>query len=204
MQRYWLLTWTTYGTWLPGDPRGFVGRVRIADGIRDEANQFQAEPHRASQPLLANSVQTLKQTPVRLNYSQADLLLQQFRETANYRRWIIAAGAVMSNHIHLVVGVPDDPEPSTLLRDFKSYGSRVLNRTTDIPAGHKWWTEHGSTRKLADETALSNAIAYVMQQEFPLVVWTDQEWIRTNLPNRIDELNQENHRGDLRPPARQG
>jgi len=23
----WLLTWTTYGTWLPGDERGFVGNV---------------------------------------------------------------------------------------------------------------------------------------------------------------------------------
>lgn len=72
MDRYWLLTWTTYGTCLPGDPRGFVGRVRIADGIREEANQFLTEPHRGMQPLLANSVQTLKQTPVRLNYSQAD------------------------------------------------------------------------------------------------------------------------------------
>ena len=26
--RYWLLTWTTYGTWLPGDDRGFVSPVR--------------------------------------------------------------------------------------------------------------------------------------------------------------------------------
>ena len=23
----WLLTWTTYGTWLPGDKHGFVGNV---------------------------------------------------------------------------------------------------------------------------------------------------------------------------------
>jgi len=23
----WLLTWATYGTWLPGDERGFVGNV---------------------------------------------------------------------------------------------------------------------------------------------------------------------------------
>ena len=25
VDRYWFLTWTTYGTWLPGDERGFVG-----------------------------------------------------------------------------------------------------------------------------------------------------------------------------------
>ncbi len=27
MDRYWLLTWTCYGHWLPGDSRGFVGNV---------------------------------------------------------------------------------------------------------------------------------------------------------------------------------
>jgi len=26
----WLLTWTTYGTWLPGDERGFVGFIQDA------------------------------------------------------------------------------------------------------------------------------------------------------------------------------
>jgi hypothetical protein len=34
----WLLTSTTYGTWLPGDERGFVGRVRdvrVGDEISD-------------------------------------------------------------------------------------------------------------------------------------------------------------------------
>src|SRR5437763_1061534 len=28
MDRYWLLSSTFYGNWLPGDPRGFVSRVR--------------------------------------------------------------------------------------------------------------------------------------------------------------------------------
>ena len=27
MDRYWLLTSTTYGNWLPGDPRGFVSTI---------------------------------------------------------------------------------------------------------------------------------------------------------------------------------
>jgi hypothetical protein len=27
VDRYWLLTNTSYGNWLPGDRRGFVGRV---------------------------------------------------------------------------------------------------------------------------------------------------------------------------------
>jgi hypothetical protein len=46
----WLLTWTTYGTWLPDDNRGFVGyirerqpadsRQRLDDAVRaDEASR---------------------------------------------------------------------------------------------------------------------------------------------------------------------
>ena len=38
MDRYWLLTWTTFGTWLPGDQRGFVGRERAADGRQSWLN----------------------------------------------------------------------------------------------------------------------------------------------------------------------
>jgi hypothetical protein len=40
MDRYWFLTWTTYGTWLPGDARGFVGRVWNEDlGPRVKHNE---------------------------------------------------------------------------------------------------------------------------------------------------------------------
>jgi hypothetical protein len=27
MDRYWLITWTCYGTWLPGARQGFVSHV---------------------------------------------------------------------------------------------------------------------------------------------------------------------------------
>ena len=36
MDRYWLITWTTYATWLPGDPRGSVTSVRDGRGPRRE------------------------------------------------------------------------------------------------------------------------------------------------------------------------
>jgi hypothetical protein len=32
MDRHWLLTWTMYGTWLPGDHRGFVSNVSNGNG----------------------------------------------------------------------------------------------------------------------------------------------------------------------------
>jgi REP element-mobilizing transposase RayT len=77
----------------------------------------------------------------------------------------------MRNHVHLVVGVPGDPEPADLLRDFKSYGSRALSRRWGKPANGTWWTESGSKRKLPNEPAVGAAIRYVREQPHPLVIW---------------------------------
>jgi hypothetical protein len=51
MDRYWLLTWTTYGTWLPGDKRGFVSPVRTGAGSERRHNQ-PGTPYDADMPRL--------------------------------------------------------------------------------------------------------------------------------------------------------
>jgi REP element-mobilizing transposase RayT len=125
-------------------------------------------------PGLAASAQAfLKGQPVYLTLEQAKVLLGQFQETAEYRAWLLLAVAVMANHFHILVGVREDPDPQTLLGDFKSYGSRALNRRWGKPASGTWWTEGGSKRKKAGEPAVRDAIQYVRVQEFPLVIWVN-------------------------------
>ena len=171
MDRYWFLTWTTYGTWLPGDERGFVAPIRDADGVQ-EIHNVPGTPHDADNPALKRfAQQQLKQPPIFLNTDQAHELLPQFQETAHFRKWQLLAAAVMANHVHLVVGVPGDPDPSSLLRDFKSYGSRCLNRRWSKPECGRWWTESGSKRKLPNQRAVDSAISYVQRQDNPLVSW---------------------------------
>jgi REP element-mobilizing transposase RayT len=80
----------------------------------------------------------------------------------------LLAGSIMANHVHLVVGVIGDPEPSELLKTFKSYASRVLNERWPRPASGTWWTSSGSTRKLGDDAAIVVATRYVRDQEFVL------------------------------------
>jgi hypothetical protein len=77
----------------------------------------------------------------------------------------------MRNHAHLVVGVPGDPDPADLLRDFKGYGSRALNKKWCKPTSGTWWTESGSRRKKPKGPALVAALAYVRDQRHALVVW---------------------------------
>lgn len=174
MDRYWLLTWATYGTWLPGDARGFVSSVRDGPGARVRHNQ-PATPYDADmQGLQRSARRLLKGSPITLQLEQATVLLRQFQETAAYRRWLLAAVAIMATHVHLVVGVPGDPDPADLLGDFKSYGSRALNRRWGKPLSQTWWVESGSRRRLPDLAAVLAAIEYVRNQLNPLIVWVPQ------------------------------
>ncbi len=175
LDRYWLLTWTTYGTWLPGDRRGFVSEHRDADGDKILHNR-PTEPYDADDAALRRYAEfRMASDAFRLEVEQADALVEQFRETADFRGWSLFAAAVMSNHVHVVVGVPGDPEPELLLRDFKSYGSRRLNRRFGKPTSGTWWTESGSRRKLPNEQAVASAITYVEQQRSPLATWSITE-----------------------------
>jgi REP element-mobilizing transposase RayT len=109
--------------------------------------------------------------PVRLTRALAEVVRRQFEETARIRGWQLLAGAIMANHIHLVVGVPGDPDPSVLLRDFKSYASRDLNRRDRVSARRRWWTEQGSNRKIGDWDTLETVLRYVREQEYALEFW---------------------------------
>ena len=172
MDRYWFLTSTTYGSWLPGDERGFVSSWRDQSGQRVIHN-IPGTPYDADMPALErNAEQLLKGDPIRFTLAQAEALLEQFLETAGYRKWQLLAAGIMANHVHLVVGVPGDPDPKKVLGDFKSYGSRVLNGRWGTPGSGTWWTHKGSKRKLSDEDAVLAAVNYVLHQEYPLVIWT--------------------------------
>ena len=172
MDRYWLLTWTTYGTWLPGDARGSVTSVRHGDGPRTEHDQPGTAWEGPLPALRLSAAAALKGPPIYLTVEQANILFDQFRETAGYRGWLLCAVAVMANHVHLVVGVPGDPDPADLMRDFKAYGSRALNRRHGKPQNGAWWSGGGgSRRKLPDARAVRAALGYVRRQHAPLAIW---------------------------------
>ena len=172
MDRYWLLTWRTYGSWLPGDARGFVSPVRDRSG-KEVCHNIPGTPYDADMPRLERHARNLlKCDPIRLVLAQAEVLIGQFAETAHYREWQLSAVAILENHVHVVVGVPGDPDPAEILGDFKSYGSRALNRRwTRTPSG-TWWAESGSRRKLSKPEDALAAIRYVREQAYPLVIWT--------------------------------
>ena len=135
--------------------------------------------------LAESSRHTLRGPPIFLIQEQAEALLAQFHETANIRKWQLIAVGIMVSHVHVVVGVPGDPSPSDILGDWKSYGSRVLNRRWGKPKSETWWTESGSKRKLSDERAILTAVAYVRDQESPLLLWIHPDFVVEIGPRRV-------------------
>jgi REP element-mobilizing transposase RayT len=161
-----------------------VSNVRDGPGPEVRHNipgtPYDADDRRVRQRAEANLVGN----PVRLTTEHAVVVAEQFRQTAAYRCWVLLATAIMANHVHLVVRVPDDPDPAKLLHDFKSYASRALKARGHVPTGGRWWTESGSRRKLSDEGAVRAAIEYVLHQERPLVAWSagEEEFQGVNTP----------------------
>jgi REP element-mobilizing transposase RayT len=188
MTRHWLITWTTYGSWLPGDSRGFVGRTRGPDGHKVIHNTPGTEYDDTLPPLRNYAGSILKCAPIFLQKPHAEALAEQFHETANHRGWCLVAVAIMPDHIHLIVGMDDDPEPEEILKAFKAYASRKLNRQWGKPASETWWTESGSRRKVRN---LITAVEYVRNQKNALLVWVAPEF----------DVSEGRRAGDVSPPV---
>ena len=191
MDRYWLLTNTCYGNRLPGDERGFVGRVwdHRRDDPQDQPrviHNIPGTPVDEDIPgLQEQSRAMMKGPPIHLTTPQSASLLAQFQETAHFRGWELVAVAIMFNHFHIVVGVSGDPEPSKILGDFKSWATRTLIRLFGAPRSKTWWTERGSKRKLSDENSINEAGQYVLyRQPEPLVTWSIETGANLGYPPR--------------------
>jgi REP element-mobilizing transposase RayT len=148
----YFITWTTYGTWLPGDDRGWVKRQR------------------GQQPPDAS----LRQTAQARMTDSACLLSPEERyvvETAvadhcQLRHWSLHVVNCRSNHVHVVLSATAPPK--AVRNQLKAWCTRKLKESVrqDRPSSppqsrQRWWSERGSCRYLNDDDSLEAAIVYV-------------------------------------------
>jgi REP element-mobilizing transposase RayT len=177
MDRHWLITWTCYGTWLPGARQGFVSHVRDEHGGLVIHN-IPGTPFDADMPWLESHARAqMKGPPVVLEQAAAVAMIAQYQETCRIRAWELEAASVMYNHTHLVVGVPGDPDPAPIRETFKSWATRAVKKLRPLPPNGTFWTAKGSNRKLPAERALRAGVIYVVRkQPSPLAVWFHPRW----------------------------
>jgi len=151
----YLLTFTTYGTWLHGRTEGSVDR---------QHNRFDTPflPVDARQEQMRRS--KLCQPEYRLDALRRDCVLEAIRAVAVHRTWTLWAAHVRTNHVHVVVSAPN-VRPEKVLVDFKSWSSRRLREAIDEDTDRNRWTQHGSTQYLWSEDELHRAVYYVIHRQ---------------------------------------
>ena len=147
----YFLTWTTYGTWLSGDDRGWVDH-------KDAGAHVPYKP--ANVALSAAMTKAMGQEAVRFSERQRTTVEESIRESCRLNNWTVHALGVRSNHVHVVLS-SGNAAPEKVMTHLKAYASRALN---DIFGPRRWWTRHGSTRYVKTASSLFKAVEYVEHQ----------------------------------------
>jgi REP element-mobilizing transposase RayT len=141
----YFLTWVSYGTWLPGDARGWV-EYRHGWQLPDPIREREARARMTEDACVL--------TPAQRRAVEA-----QIAETCTHRRWTLHAVNCRSNHVHVVV-TADGANPTKVRSDLKAWATRTLNDKFDNRR-ENWWAERGSIRYLNRDDELHTVILYV-------------------------------------------
>ncbi len=150
------VTWTCYGTFLPGDERGWT-KWHKGDQL--------------PQPLLEDWCRDrMAESPVLLEPDQREIVEQVIHEHCSVREWSLHGVNCRSNHCHVVV-TARDYDGDQVRDQFKAWGTRRLkeHQQRHIGSGQKlrenWWTRKGSVRKVFDEESLAAAVTYTIEAQ---------------------------------------
>jgi REP element-mobilizing transposase RayT len=148
----YFLTWTTYGTWLPGDERGWV------------AKPGQMQPPDAQRRQTAERLMT--EPALTLDPAQRRLVEDKIADHCRIRGWYLHIVNVRTQHVHVVVTAPGY-DPKVVMDELKAWCTRRLKEQDQVSRSRtgasrqKWWTQGGSKRWLNDATNLEEAVRYV-------------------------------------------
>jgi REP element-mobilizing transposase RayT len=150
----YFITFRTYGTWLPGDPRGTVDAAHRTPG------ELYADPDPARE---ARARRISRAGGLVLDDLGRECVDSTIREGCRRRGWQLAALNVRTNHVHVVVSAPVPPE--RVMADLKAWGTRQLVAEGHVPARKPVWSRHGSTRWIWREEDLDTVTDYVLNRQ---------------------------------------
>jgi REP element-mobilizing transposase RayT len=151
----YLITWTTYGAWLPGDKRGWCKKghsgIKKPDWrLEDEARDLMVE------------------STVKLTQAQRRIIEDTVTAHCAIRGWKLHAVNARTNHVHVVVSAQREPEE--VMNQLKAWCSQKLSDAAGLTskvalkAGRRrWFTEGGDKDEIYDEEHLQNAVRYVLE-----------------------------------------
>ena len=145
----YFLTWTTYGTWLPGDERGW-------------SRKHEFDIQCPSRLFVEMAQSRMKEPAFFLDDPSRRVVEDTIRKHCAVRTWQLHAVNALTNHVHVVVTAVGY-EPETVRDQFKAWCTRRLKASET--ARTKFWTEGGSCRWINQEADLEAAVSYVIEAQ---------------------------------------
>ena len=130
----YLLTWTCYGTWLHGDPRGSVDAEHNALGTP----LAPASPRRQ-----AVHKEQMRAGACRLSEAACRIVSETITDHCELRQWSLHAVNVRSNHVHVVVSC--DVAPEVAMSQLKAWSTRRLRGNGHRRPDEAAWAAVGAT-----------------------------------------------------------
>ena len=138
----YMLTFTTYGTWLQGNKRGYVKNGKI---------------HTGNKMLLRTNEKLQTQNAVRLTKVQQQIVRDAIVKQAKLLGQKIYALSMQSNHVHIVVEYI--PQPIGRIAAYYKNAARLALK--DQGHNGKVWTAGYDKRFCFDRMTLEQKIKYV-------------------------------------------
>jgi hypothetical protein len=156
--------WNTYGSWLPGDPRGFRNR----DHRIHSSGTYKAPPPAGEHAALHMYAATrLVRNPVELSEDLRARVLAAVVQKAALLRRPIEALAVAREHVHALIFV-DDLIVKAEIGKLKRHSSHAVR---DIVPG-TWWSAGCHPEHVEDGEYWQNVVQYIMaHQKEGAAVW---------------------------------
>jgi REP element-mobilizing transposase RayT len=145
----YFITWTTYGTWLPGDARGWRKRKG--------GNQL-------PRPLLEQWCRMqMKGEAVLLEPHDRSTIEAACRRHCEHRGWHLFAVSARTNHVHVVVAA--DASPQTVRDQLKANCTRELRIQERPLKSDRTWTRGGDCEILDSDEGIEAAVLYVTEAQ---------------------------------------
>jgi len=142
----YMLTWTTYGSWLQGDRRGYV---KDGELLGENPKLWKA------------NIKSQSDNKVTLKEQEREIVRKAILNEAEKLGQKIYSLAVCSNHVHLVAGYISDPI-NEVVGYYKNTARAALQTNGFVG---RVWTKGYDKRYCFDERSLKQRIDYVRRHK---------------------------------------
>jgi hypothetical protein len=162
MDKWWLVTWTTYGTWLPGDPRGFRTwrGTEYVPPPRRYADPGEETYQRADYADRHATARELAEQAVALAREHQDAALSALLRDITEIPIHASAIAVGTAHVHLLAKFAERRIRQTAGR-LKAAATRAIHEADPAFRPKRIWAKECHMKSKETELDYRNALNYI-------------------------------------------